>query len=190
MSDSIENFNKSVNADDKEVTKISFLKRRKSILIAVALILVFALVVYLNFGGSFDSAVENYVNANYNCDFDSAVNILPEEAFNYMLQGLGITKEAYYDQIKKTKEDLKNAYIKEYGEDYTVSFNVVRKEKYNSERFGDLKEGLKELGITNGIVSTAYDLDVDIFVSGKRRSSEFKENLIAVKINYKWYIIY
>ena len=105
MSDSIENFNKSVNADDKEVTKISFLKRRKSILIAVALILVFALVVYLNFGGSFDSAVENYVNANYYCDFDSAVNIFPEEALNYMLQGSGITKEAYNDQIKKTKED-------------------------------------------------------------------------------------
>ncbi len=189
MSDSLEILKQKDEADGISATKDFFVKKRKSILVIVSSIIAILLVVYLFFGGNYKYAVEKYINANYYGDFDSALNLLPKEALNEMLDSMGISKSEYSDQLQKTQADIKTAYLKEYGEDYTVSYKIIRKEKYDSGRFGDLKESLKEFGITKSVVSTAYSLDVEITVKGSKRNNEFKENLTAVKINYKWYIL-
>ncbi len=155
---------------------------------AVAGVVALIVVLCLIFGGGYEKAIDRYVDANYYGDYDACLELIPDDMLDKMLDSMDITKKEFKEQFKEEWEDKKDRLEDEFGKDIKVSYKVTDEDKIDKDDLDEIKDGLKEMGISKKSITEGYEIEVEFTIEGDDDEDTEEETFNALKIDGEWYI--
>ncbi len=155
---------------------------------AVAGVIVIIVALCLIFGGSYEKAIDKYIDATYYGDMDAALEMIPGDALDEMLDAYDMTKKEFKEQMKEEWESEEEDLEDEFGKNIKVSYKVIDEEEMDEDDLDDLKDMLKEMGVSKKSVSKAYEIEVEFTIEGDDDEDTVEEDFTAVKIDGEWYL--
>lgn len=152
----------------------------------VAALLVIILLVSTLGGNAKVKPIENFFKGMVAGDAEKALSAIPEEILEYYDEEYDVDLEDYFDD---SIDDLIDELEDEYGKKLKVKVKVVDKEKLDEDDLKDLADALKDdYDLSKRDVKEAWELECEIFISGKE--DEDSEDLEAIVFKYqgKWYL--
>ncbi len=151
-----------------------------------AIILVIVLISV--FSSSPKDAVKNYVNGNFNGDYDAYNAMQPDEVWEYL--------EKEYDTDRPDEKDYEETYEatleeleEEYGKDVSVSYKITDEDELDEDDLKDIRNTLKDTyNIAKKDITAAYELDVELTIEGDDDEETKDATFIVYKYNGDWYV--
>jgi len=171
--------------------KLNLKLNKKTLLIgAVALVAVVALVLILVLGGgrTAEGTVEQFMNAMVKGDFSKAVDLLPEEALEYLAEEEGYDKDEIKDMINDMEDEMKDAMeeMEDYMGDFKITYEIKDQDELSRSELKDLKEEYEELDIE---ISEAIAFEVEMVIETEDFGEQEQEmEIIVIKVGKNWYI--
>lgn len=151
-----------------------------------AIILVIILIVALS--GGPEDAIENYVNASFNGDYDAYLELQPDKYWEFM--------EKEYDTEIPDEKDFEKMYEEtldsledEYGKDVSVSFTVTDKDELDDDDLDEIRDSLKsQYGIAKKDITAGYEIDVELIIEGDDDEETNDATFYVYKYDGNWYV--
>lgn len=158
------------------------------IAVAAVIVLAAALCFYL-FGGRSDRAtIERYLNAQFNADARSVIDLMPPKIMDYALEQEGYTSDEFDDLMDDMDEELQDQldYLDSYlGEGWDFSYEIVEIEDIKGDDLDDIKDAYDVADIK---VSAAESAEVEITVTSHETESSNTLYIDLVKVGRSWYL--
>ena len=157
------------------------------LVVAVAAVL---LIVFLGGGGgSYSSALDKAL-ALYEGNYDQVEDMLPPECWDYIEDYENTSKAEYLYQVEDRFERQRINLEEEYGEEYTVSYDLTEEKELSEPKLERAAEYLeKTFYIPAESVTEGYELEVDLTIEGSKGEKTDEEEMIALKIDGAWYLV-
>ena len=143
----------------------------------------------LIFGGGYETAIDNYVDAIYYCEVDAFFDSAPDFLIDKQIDEQGITKSQYKKQIESLLEVTHKTVITTYGDDFDVDYEITYEKEITGDDYEKLLDDLKGQGIPKKSVSTAYELEVEFTIDGDKKKDTVDRELTVAKIDGDWFIV-
>lgn len=189
-----------VESENKIIEKILFVKKwfekilskiknvdRKHFVIVTAAAIIAILVLCFSVDSGYNKQLKNLAKL---FEGKSAVveKMAPREFWEYVDEEYDMTVEDVEEEIEtEIEEDLEE----EIGEKIRVSYEVTDKKELSQKKVRELAEELKGYyEIPKRSVKKAYKLEVDFEFSGEYDTEDDTIDILAVKIDKSWYLLY
>ena len=149
---------------------------------------VVVLVLFLLFGGRGpEKTAKQFMKAVVRGNAKKIVKLMPKDVVKETLEETDMTKKELIEELDESLE-----YFSEYLEDYKFSYEVDDVDDIKGEELKELKEDLKEMGVSKKKVKKAKEVEVEMTVREKGASKDEEETnsltIIVVKIGRNWYV--
>jgi len=168
-------------------------KNRKVGIIAVAVIVVAVVgLVSMLFGSrGYEDVVEKFVDAQFEADAETILELMPEELIEYVLEEEGLDEDEWDVFIEEANEDLEkelDSLDRYLGKGWKISYEIKDDHNLLGNALDDLQDAYEEMGIE---VSEAKTVEVEIsIIAGKSGGEENKKSLdvCVIKVGRSWYL--
>lgn len=143
----------------------------------------------LIFGGGYETAIDNYVDAMYYGDVDAFFDSQPDVLLEKQLDEQGITESKYKEQVESLLEVTHKTVITTYGEDFDVDYEVTYEKEIEGDDFEELLDELKGEGVPKKSVSKAYKIEVEFTIDGDKKDDTIDREFVVAKIDGDWFIV-
>lgn len=133
--------------------------------------------------------VKNLINITLEGDYDKLEEILPKDYIDYLEDEMKVELDDLIELLEKGSDVVMEAMEEEYGDDIRITFKVTEKKVLSDKKLDDIKDALKEIGISKKDVKKAVKLDIDYTIKGSDDSDEDDCKVTVVKIGSKWYAL-
>lgn len=148
---------------------------------AVLVIGLIVLVASLVFSKGYEKPISNMMKAIEKQDVKLMLSVFPDEFYEYAEDEM----DRDYDDMKDEMEDLLADMEDEYLGDIKIKYEIEDVTDMRNRAIHNIEDLIDgDLEIKKGKV---VELDVDIYVDGKREESETME-FNVIKVGFKWYI--
>ena len=133
---------------------------------------------------SLEGALENYVNVLYARKTPSksqVMSILPDAIWE---ERGGFD---YEEMIEEREYDIED-YIEEFGDDYTVTYEILSKEKMDEDDLEEGREAFEEYGMVGKKLTEAYMVEYEVTIKGSEGEDSHTEYSTILKYDGKWYV--
>ena len=149
---------------------------------------VVVLVLFLLFGGRGpEKTAKQFMKAVVRGNAKKIVKLMPKDVVKETLEETDMTKKELIEELDESLE-----YFSEYLEDYKFSYEVDDVDNITGEELKELKDELKEMGVSKKKVKKAKEVEVEMTVREKGASKDEEETnsltIIVVKIGRNWYV--
>jgi hypothetical protein len=163
-------------------------KNRKVGIIAVVVIViaVIGIILGLSGGRGYKAAIKQYIDATFDGDAESIMELIPEEMINYLIEDEGYDDED--ELIEELDEELQytlDSLEKYLGEDWKVSYEILSTEDVTGEDFDDLKDYYEEMGVK---VSASKKAEIEVTVKSGETEMSNSADIALIKIGHSWYM--
>ena len=138
--------------------------------------------------GSYKDAIENLIAVTYELKSAKIKDLAPKDVWDCLLEAEDVTM----DDVKEAFEDTysKERYEKQFGSNFKASYDILEKEKVDSDELDDFKDYVEEeFGISGSKVKSGYSLEVEFTLEGSEDSTSFEQECYAVQIGSDWYLL-
>lgn len=138
--------------------------------------------------GSYKDAIENLIAVTYELKSAKIKDLAPKDVWDCLLEAEDVTM----DDVKEAFEDTysKERYEKQFGSNFKASYDILEKEKVDSDELDDFKDYVEEeFGISGSKVKSSYSLEVEFTLEGSEDSTSFEQECYAVQIGSDWYLL-
>ncbi len=110
-------------------------------------------------------------------------NLAPEECWE-AVEEYGMDKESFSENIEMLSEEM----FEQFGDDISITYTVLKKERFDKDDLDDLKEEYDELfDIDPKRISAAYEIEYELKIKGSEKSDTVEDEIVVLKIDGKWY---
>jgi uncharacterized lipoprotein YehR (DUF1307 family) len=138
--------------------------------------------------GSYKDAIENLIAVTYELKSAKIKDLAPKDVWDCLLEAEDVTM----DDVKEAFEDTysKERYEEQFGSNFKASYDILEKEKVDSDELDDFKDYVEEeFGISGSKVKSSYSLEVEFTLEGSEDSTSFEQECYAVQIGSDWYLL-
>lgn len=163
--------------------------RKKSIILIAAIAVIAIAFVAVVFGGrSYKKTIDKYVEASYEGDVETILELLPKKVMVYALEDEGYDYDELDEFIEDASEELEYQLdrIKKYlGDNWKVTHKIVDVEDVIGDDLEYLQDDYEELDVK---VSAAKNVEVDITI--KIGNEEYTDSMYVsvIKVGRSWYL--
>lgn len=165
--------------------------RNKTIgMIAVGAIAVIALFFLVNVIGAIgtpghEKPLKHMIKAMNSGSYKQFVKAFPD----YMVDKFDDTLDYLYDDdMDKFMESFTDDLKDEYGKNYKITYKVTDKEKLDKDDIEELEDDIKYMYDKKVKIKSAYVLETDLKIKGKKGSDSNDTEIVVYKIGSKWYM--
>ena len=120
-----------------------------------------------------------------NGDYSVIEDLYPEVYW----ERIGSTPEEFVENLKKSEAENGDSAVQKYGEGYKVTYSIESEKNYEL-LIESLKSTLKEnFGIAPERVSKAYNVYINLTISGPKNNSTDSFYLMPTLIDGNWYLV-
>ena len=169
----------------KEFKKTYDLVGDKSKVLKIAGICVVVILIFLLFGGrSYKSVVNKYIDAIFDNDAKTIVDLAPSKLTKYLKE-----EDEYDEMIESANQELRiinNLYLLYFDDgNYKVSHKITYKEDIKGNSLNYIKDNYKEIGIN---VKAAKDIEVETTLKLKDKETTDTYYFTVIKVGGSWYL--
>lgn len=158
---------------------------------ALVTVLLIVLLVTSLVGEPYKSTIDDYFNVYFYGAYEKMEDLAPEEYWDYLEESYGTTVDdaiAYYEDYS-VYDMLLSELEAEYGDDLRFSYKIVHEAELSERKLNVIKDGLKDnYDIPKRTVKKAYELELEVTVSGSEDEDMEETELIVVNIDNDWYV--
>lgn len=150
----------------------------KTLLLIIALSSILFVLTGCNSSKSYIKVVDKYYEAQSKADTNMLIEVFPKF----------MGAERYYDddymegRIEYLEEKL--------GENIKFTYEITNTEKYDKDKLSELQEHIKKVYKEDVKVKEAYELKLKTTITGNDSSETEDEQLLVLKIDGKWYLLF
>ena len=149
---------------------------------------VVVLILFLLFGGRGpEKTAKQFMKAVVRGNAKKVVKLLPKDMVKEMMDEADMSKK---EPVEELDESL--GYFADELEDYKFSYEVDDVDDIKGEELKDIKDELKEMGVSKKKVKKAKEVEVEMTMREKGASKDEEEtqslSIIVVKIGRNWYV--
>lgn len=165
-------------------------KNRKIGMIAAAagVVIVIALLVNLFGGRSYKKTVNKFMDATFNADAKTIMELVPDKIIDYALEEAGYDDDELddlIDEMNETSEDLIESLERYYGEDWSFSYEILDVENLTDRKLNSVKDDYEENGVK---VSAAKTVEVEFTIKGDDTDISNSVEVPVIKVGRSWYL--
>ena len=164
-------------------------KNRKVGIAAVAIVLILVIcVIGTALGGrSYKKTASQFIDAVFNADAKTMINLIPKSMVKSMVEEEYDSKsemiEDFEEMLQSGFVDAMERYI---GENWKLTYKVLKVEDVSSKKLKDIKEEYKETANIN--VSDAKIVKMELTLKSKDDDYSDTINIHLIKVGRSWYI--
>lgn len=163
--------------------------RKKSIILIAAIAVIAIALVAVVFGGrSYEKTIDKYVEATYEGDVETILELIPKKAMLYALEDEGY----HYDELDEFIEDASEEMeyqldrVKDYiGDNWKITHEIVYVEDILGDDLEYLQDDYEELDID---VSAAKNVKVGITIKVGEDEYSNSMHVSVIKVGRSWYL--
>lgn len=156
--------------------------------VGVVAVVVIALLFALLSGRSYKSTVTKFLDATFEADAKTILNLVPDNMIDYMLDDTGYDRADMNDALDELSEELQDEidYITRYlGDDWKVSYEILSTEDISAKELRELKSDYEEYDVA---VSTAKNVEVTVTVKAADMETSNTIEIPVIKVGRSWYL--
>ena len=149
---------------------------------------VVVLILFLLFGGRGpEKTAKQFMKAVVRGNAKKVVKLLPKDMVKEMMDEADMSKKEIIEEL-----DESLGYFADELEDYKFSYEVDDVDDIKGEELKDIKDELKEMGVSKKKVKKAKEVEVEMTMREKGASKDEEETesltIVVVKIGRNWYV--
>lgn len=155
---------------------------------AIVLIVVLAIVFS---AAPYKGAVDDSFDFTFNGEYEKLEKLAPEEYWEYIeeINGSSVEDAIEYYELYDVYGAMIDGFEPDYGKNIKFSYKIVHEDELSERKLDAIKDGLKETyGIAKRTVKKAYELEIEIIISGSEDEDTMETEIIVVNIDNDWYI--
>ncbi len=164
-------------------------KPKKNLVIAavsvVSLLLIIILVASLA-GGGYKTPIDNMKNGLQRGSWKTYTKAFPKEIVDTMEKSFSWLDVKDGDELMKKAVD---EYKDTYGKNFKISYKVLNKKELSKDDLNDLKSSLEIYGIDKNKVKKAYEVEIEMSITGSKENDSNEVTCTVGQIGTKWYIL-
>lgn len=138
----------------------------------------------------YEDAIDLLMKVNQ-CDIskNELKKMFPDALWDYFEEEEGMTLDDCYDMISESLADQRADLEEEFGEDFTLQYEIVNKKEVDEDEFDDFKETMKDYyGIGSSSFGDCYEVEIEGTMSGEYEEETGEMTWHVVEIDGSWYI--
>lgn len=137
---------------------------------------------------SMDDAIQAYLEISIGYDAPTKAELKRAQPKDRWDHDESTFDEQYKDLIEESqpiRDNMKNLF----GDSYTLSFDILEKDKLTGDDFDDVCSDLEEVGMDQDLMESLYELSLEVMVDGDDTET-IEATGGAYKYDGRWYIAY
>lgn len=141
---------------------------------------------------SMDDAIAGYLEISIGCKEPSKATVKranPKERWDYAEEEEGNDFDEMYEELIAETEEVRDGMQSIFGRSYTISFDIIEKEKITGDDLEDIRDAFADTGMDPDKVTKAYNLELEITVEGDEESTLDATGGVY-EYDGRWYVEY